>query len=138
MTEKKHFLAPAGWVLESNDLQDTECAKLLPRKGGALLIGWPAASQTCSVAWFDTAGKLRVVETLVSKGSYWEGTLTVGEKSYVFTAWKTKNKNGNRRIAGSLEAGATSKLATDLSKKNASDMEGTWGADANNPGGGKG
>lgn len=142
MTKINHFLAPAGWVLASNDLPDADNAKLLPKEGGVLLIGWPAASQTCTVAWFDAAGKLRVVERFASKGSYWEGTFREGTRSYVFTAWKAKSKNGKPRIAGYIEAGARNKAvaaaAAKLEPGTEFDMEGTWGAEANNPGGGRG
>ena len=145
MTEVSHLLAPAGWKLIKN-AGTAICAKFLPEEGASLLIGGPASSQkTRSVVWFDKNGKLRIIEKLVRKGPYWEGTLKDGKKSYIVTAWKTKSPNGKSRIAGDIEAGdieagdksRLAALAAKWTPGTEFEAQGTWGAEAN-PGGGGG
>ena len=136
MTEISHILAPAGWKMDKNP--GNAGAKFLPEEGAALLIGRTASSQTCTVVWFDKTGKLLIVEKLVRKGPYWEGSFKEGKQTYVVTAWKAGSQNGNLRIEGDIEVGVNRRVAAAAAKKKpdtAFEIEGTWGAEANNPGG---
>jgi len=141
MTEISHLRKPAGWKLVQTG-QNPISAKFLPAEGASLLIGCPPSGQICTVVWFDKTGKLRMVEKLASKGQYWEGTFRDGRKSYAFTAWKVESANGNPRIAGDIEEGATGKVAAAAAAKwkpgKEFEAEGTWGAEANPGGGGPG
>ena len=130
MAVSNPLLVTEGWRITRNP------HALMPEPGTTILIGHSKSGKACSVAWVDKAKTLRTIDNLVERNGYWEAIVKNGSQYYVVTVWEARGENGRRAIAGDVELGRKSTMA---SKKGGSDgsMSSTWGAEANPGGGGK-